>query len=60
MLAFLGLQDPLIITAYVGCLAASALCVIYGLVTWGVGGAEKPKPADKEWAEHEDKIAEDL
>jgi len=60
MLAFLGLQDPWIIFAYVGCLAASALCVVYGLITWGMGGKEEPEPADKQWAEHEDKISEEL
>jgi hypothetical protein len=58
--SFLGLNDPWIITAYVGCILSAALCLGYGLVTWGKGAQEPPKSADKEWAEHEDKISEQM
>lgn len=59
MLAFLGLSDPWIIAAYVGCLASAALCLVYGLLAWNKG-AEPTRPADQQWAEHEDEIAEEL
>jgi len=60
MLAFLGLTDPWIITAYLGCILSAALCLVYGLFTWNKGAEEAPKPVDKEWAEHEDKISEEM
>lgn len=55
----LGLQDPWVATAYVLCLASSALCVIYGAMHWNDG--EEANGEDKQhWAEEENRIGEEF
>jgi len=54
----LGLQDPWVAVAYLLCLASTALCVVYGLVTWNQGD-EPVKPEDVRWAKEEKAEVED-
>jgi hypothetical protein len=55
----LGIQDPWVWSAYLLCLVASALCIVYGAVNWN-RGEEPVKPVDKEWARREKQVEEDV
>ena len=59
-LGVLGIQDPWIWMAYVLCLLATALCVVYGLISRFRGADEAPAPQDAAWAVQEKKIEEEL
>jgi len=56
---YLGIVDFWVFLAYVLCIGASALCVVYGLVNWNRNGSEIT-PEDVAWAKEEDKLSEDL
>lgn len=49
----LGISDPWISAAYVGCILATLLCVVYGIVNWNKGGEEEPEQIAEEIAWHE-------
>lgn len=34
MIEVLGLTDPIIISAYLGCILITLICVIYGAINW--------------------------
>ncbi len=55
----LGIEGTFVWLAYVLCIAASLLCIGYGLLRWNQdeGPAEE---ADQRWAEKEIKESEDL
>jgi hypothetical protein len=55
-----GIEDPWIWSAYLLCLLASALCVVYGLVSRAFRKAEQPAPEEKVWAAHEKEVEEEL
>ena len=48
----LGIEDPWILTAYLACLASTAICVVYGLINWN-RGQEDVAPQDVKWAHEE-------
>ncbi len=54
----LGIEDKWVALAYVLCIAASALCIIYGLARWNKGD-EPVEDADERWADHELKESEE-
>lgn len=56
----LGIEDPYVAAAYLLCIAASVLCVIYGLVNWNKGDDSEVGPEDVQWAEEEKKVEESL
>ena len=53
-----GIQDPAIVVCYVLCIAASLLCVVYGLINWNRGDVPVKKE-DVEWAKEEKSEIED-
>ena len=54
----LGIPDPWIWMAYLLCLAATALCVVYGFVK-GRNGEADATPADRVWAAREKEVEEE-
>ena len=55
----LGIEDKWVALAYLLCVAASALCISYGLARRNKGD-EPVEEADKRWAEHEARESEEL
>ena len=55
----LGIEDPVVLLAYLLCILSAALCVIYGLLNWNRGD-EPVAPVDVQWAAQEDKVEQDL
>lgn len=55
----LGIQDPMIWSAYLLCVLATAYCVIHGLIYWNRDD-EHIHPEDLKWAEDERQVEEDL
>jgi len=55
----LGIEDTYVLAAYLLCLASSALCVVYGLITWNKG-EEPVEKSDVEWAAEEKKVEQEL
>jgi hypothetical protein len=53
----LGIASPELALAYVLCIAASVLCVVYGIVKWNDSGplSEELRDLDQWAAESEDK-----
>ena len=56
----LGIPDPWVAAAFVLCIASSALCVIYGLVTWNRQEDGEPREMIEKWAKEEDEVEEAL
>jgi hypothetical protein len=54
----LGIPDPGIWLAYLLCLAATALCVVYAFARGRKADAE-PTPSDAAWAAHEKEVDEE-
>jgi hypothetical protein len=48
----LGIEDPLILAAYLLCLASTVLCVVYGALNWNKGD-ESLQKEDLDWADEE-------
>lgn len=55
----LGIDDPLIWSAYLLCLLSALLCVVYGVVNWNKGD-EPVRSEDIEWAKQEKAEVEDV
>lgn len=53
----LGIEDPFVWMAYLLCLLASLLCVIYGLANWNRGD-DAVEAEDFQWALKEEKAEE--
>ena len=54
----LGIPDPGIWLAYLLCLAATALCVVFAFACGRKDDAE-PTPTDAAWAAHEKEVEEE-
>lgn len=59
MLGLLGIEDGYVLAAYLLCIGSTALCVIYGLVSWN-RGEEEVVGEDVQWAAEEDKVEENI
>ena len=55
----LGIDDPLIWSAYLLCVLSALLCVVYGAVNWNKG-EEPVQPEDIKWAKEEKADVEDV
>jgi heme exporter protein D len=55
----LGIDDPLVWLAYVLCLMATVLCVVYSWKNWNRGD-DTVREEDVRWAKAEDKLEENL
>ena len=57
----LGINDPWIWGAYIGCILATLLCVVYGILNWNKGGEDEEVQVKEEvdWHKKEKKMEED-
>jgi hypothetical protein len=55
----LGIEDKFVALAYVLCVAASVLCIVYGLMRWNKED-EPTVEADQRWVEHEREESEEV
>jgi hypothetical protein len=49
----LGISDPWIAAAYIGCILAMLLCVGYGVLNWNKGGDNEDEQISEEISWHE-------
>lgn len=56
----IGLADPWVAAAFWLCIASSALCIVYGALKWNSGGDDAPTAEDRQWAEKETEIKQEL
>jgi hypothetical protein len=49
----LGINDPWIWGAYIGCILAMLLCVVYGIVNWNKGGEDEEEQIKEEVEWHD-------
>ena len=49
----LGINDPWIWSAYIGCILAMLLCVVYGIINWNKGGDDEEGQISEEIRWHE-------
>ncbi len=50
----LGIDDPVVLLAYLLCLASTLLCLIYGVINWNKGD-DTVLPEDVMWSVEEKK-----
>jgi hypothetical protein len=55
----LGIDDPLVLSAYLGCIAVAAISVIYGLVRRNAA-LDEVTQEDRAWAIEEKKVEDEL
>jgi hypothetical protein len=55
----LGIDDPLVLLAFLSCIAATALSLIYGLVRYRAAPDELTQE-DRAWALDEKKVEDEL
>lgn len=55
----LGIEDKGVLAAYLLCIAAAILCVVYGIINWNRGD-DTVEPDDIKWAAEEQKVTEEL
>ena len=55
----LGINDPVIATAYLLCILSTLLCVVYGALNWNKGD-EPVLAEDKKWVEDEKAVEDEL
>ena len=48
----LGIDDPWIWGAYVGCIFVTLLCVVYGILNWNKGGEDEEEQVKEELSWH--------
>lgn len=56
----LGINDPWIGGAYIGCILVTLLCVVYGILNWNKGGEDEELQVKEEveWHEKEKEMEE--
>jgi hypothetical protein len=56
----LGINDPWISGAYIGCILVTLLCVVYGILNWNKGGEDEELQVKEEveWHEKEKEMEE--
>ena len=55
----LGIADPLVLSAFLGCITVAAVSVIYGLVRRNAA-IDEVTPEDRSWAIEEKKVEDEL
>jgi hypothetical protein len=55
----LGIDDPLVLLAFVGCIAGTALSLVYGLVRRNAA-VDEVTQEDRTWALDEKKVEDEL
>ena len=56
----LGIDDPWIVGAYIGCILVTLLCVVYGILNWNKGGEDEEDQVKEEveWHKKEKEMEE--
>lgn len=55
----LGIDDPLVLTAFLGCIAVTVLSLVYGLARRNAA-PDEPTLEDRAWALEEKKVDDEL
>ena len=55
-----GIDDPLVASAYLLCLASTLLCVLYAWRNWNRGDDDEFKEEDQRWAKEEERVEENV
>ena len=55
----LGIDDPLVLAAYLGCITVAAVSVLYGLARRNAA-IDEVTPEDRSWAIEEKKVEDEL
>jgi heme exporter protein D len=55
----LGINDPMVWLAYVGCIAMAGLCVIYGVIRRNAA-ADVVTQEDRAWAIEDKKVEDEI
>lgn len=56
----MGMADPWIAAVYILCIAASLLCVGWGITHWNNDEPDEPEGEIRHWAEEEDRVEQEL
>ncbi len=56
----LGMADPWITAVFLLCLAAAALCVVWGITHWNRDEVNEPEEQIRQWAQEEDRVEDEL
>lgn len=56
----LGMGDFAIFAAYALCVLSAIVCVVYGIIFWNRGMDKEEPEVEKQWADTEKNITEDL
>ena len=58
----LGIPDFWIWSAFILCIASTALCILYGIINWNKGADNEPRQIEEEaaWLEKEAQVEEKL
>jgi len=55
----LGIDDPIVLLAYLLCIGSSLLCVVYGILCWNKGH-DAVTAVDVKWATEEKRAENEL
>ena len=55
----LGIEDKYVLAAYLLCIGATVLCIVYIIIIWNRGD-DSVKPSDVEWAKHEKQVEKEI
>ncbi len=56
----MGMADPWITAVFVLCIAATLLCLGWGVTHWNREEPDEPEEEIRHWAEEEDRVEEEL
>lgn len=56
----MGMADPWITAVFVLCIAATLLCLGWGITHWNREEPDEPEEEIRHWAEEEDRVEEEL
>jgi len=54
----LGIDGKWVAFAYLLCIIATVLCIVYGALKWNKDGGEEIQPEDISWAREEEEVEE--
>jgi hypothetical protein len=57
----LGIEDPMVATAYILCIVSALLCLVWGIIKWNTDDPEiEPEAEVRQWAEEEERVEKEL
>jgi hypothetical protein len=57
-MTILGIDDPIIWSAYLLCILSAVFCIVYGWANWNKGD-EEVRPEDVKWVQDEKQVEEE-